>query len=146
METLGNMTLYQLFRDAAGVLVVASVFIEITPIKINPVSTFLKWLGKKINADLVERINKLERQVETFEQKGEERNIISIRARILRFGDEVRHKTRHSKEHFDQILSDIDDYEKYCDTHKDFKNNRTTATTAKILEVYKECVDQDDFL
>jgi hypothetical protein len=146
METLGNMTLYQLFRDAAGVLVVASVFIEITPIKINPVSTFLKWLGKKINADLVERINKLERQVETFEQKGEERNIISIRARILRFGDEVRHKTRHSKEHFDQILSDIDDYEKYCDAHKDFKNNRTTATTAKILEVYKECVDQDDFL
>jgi hypothetical protein len=132
---LASLTIGQLVTSAAGWIVLASVFVEITPVKINPVSSFLKWLGKKLNTDTAERLDNLEK-----------RDIIDTRYRILRFGDEVRRKERHSREHFDQILSDIDDYEKYCDTNKDFKNNKTKATTARILEVYQECVRQNDFL
>jgi hypothetical protein len=132
---LASLTIGQLVTSAAGWIVLASVFVEITPVKINPVSSFLKWLGKKLNTDTAERLDNLEK-----------RDIIDTRYRILRFGDEVRRKERHSREHFDQILSDIDDYEKYCEGHKDFKNSKTQATTARILEVYQQCIREDDFL
>ena len=75
-----------------------------------------------------------------------EQEAINCRYRILRFGDEVKHGTRHSQEHFEQILADIDDYEIYCKDHKDFKNNKTRVTTERILDVYRECVETDDFL
>ena len=29
---------------------------------------------------------------------------------------------------------------------KDFKNNKTRVTTERILDVYRECVETDDFL
>ena len=47
---------------------------------------------------------------------------------------------------FEQILADIDAYEIYCKDHKDFKNNKTKVTTERILDVYRKCVETDDFL
>ena len=46
----------------------------------------------------------------------------------------------------DRILADIDAYEIYCKDHKDFKNNKTKVTTERILDVYRKCVETDDFL
>ena len=69
------------------------------------------------------------------------------RKRILRFNDELLHKTpQHSKEHFVEILSDIDDYEHYCDTHPDYPNNRAVLAIENIKRVYAECLKNDDFL
>ena len=48
--------------------------------------------------------------------------------------------------HFAQILADIAAYEIYCKDHKDFKNNKTKVTTERILDVYRKCVETDDFL
>lgn len=76
----------------------------------------------------------------------QERAAKDCRVRILRFGDEVLHEIKHSKEHFNQILLDITEYEQYCDTHKDFKNNMTVMTTARIKEVYGQCLKDDSFL
>ena len=75
-----------------------------------------------------------------------ERDAKTARTNILRFGDEIRIGTRHSKESFDEILSDITEYESYCATHKDFKNNRTKSTEKIIIEVYEHCLRTDSFL
>jgi len=122
------------------------VFIEITPVKINPVSKFLAWLGRKINGEVISKVDKLEEQITTMQKVNDEQEAINCRYRILRFGDEVKHGTRHSQEHFEQILADIDAYEIFCKDHKDFKNNKTRVTTERILDVYRECVETDDFL
>ena len=53
---------------------------------------------------------------------------------------------KHSQENFDQVLSDIDDYERYCNSHPEFKNNKTVAAKEKILKVYSERMDNNDFL
>lgn len=53
---------------------------------------------------------------------------------------------KHSQENFDQVLSDIDDYEHYCNNHPEFKNNKTVAAKEKILKVYSERMDNNDFL
>lgn len=146
MEQLTSMTLAEIFGGVAGVVVFISIFIEITPIKINPVSRFLRWIGKKVNVELMDKVDSLEKKVNDIESVNDERNALGCRVRILSFGDEVRRGIPHSEERYDQILSDIDEYERYCETHKDFKNNKTVATKAKILSVYNDRLDADDFL
>lgn len=146
MEQLLNMTAAQIIGSAAGIVVVISIFIEIAPIKINPLSHFLRWVGKKINGDIIDRLDSLEGKVNNIESSSDERNAISCRVRILQFGDEVRRGMKHSQENFDQVLSDIDDYERYCNSHPEFKNNKTVAAKEKILKVYSERMDNNDFL
>ena len=120
IETLSTVSVGQALTGGVTVVALVSVFIEITPVKITEVQAMRKADG--------------------------EQEAINCRYRILRFGDEVKHGTRHSQEHFEQILADIDDYEIYCKDHKDFKNNKTKVTTERILDVYRKCVETDDFL
>ena len=71
---------------------------------------------------------------------------IQARVRILRFGDELRLGMQHSKEAFDQNNEDIDTYEKYCESHPEFKNNRTVATVEFTKHIYNERLERNDFL
>lgn len=153
MEVILGMTLGQIFGGITGIIVVLSIFIEITPVKVNPVSWFLKWVGSKTNTELMDnltamgkRVSALEETVSTIRSDDGERDAIGCRIRILQFGDELRRGLRHSKENFDQVLSDIDDYEAYCEAHPEFKNSKTIVTNTKILDEYSRCIDSDDFL
>lgn len=142
MEAFMNLTLGQIIGRIAGVIAVLSIFIEITPVKINPISALLRWVGKQINKELMDKVNTLETKVGALEKS----DVIDCRVRILTFADEIRRGVRHSEETFDQVLSDIDTYERYCTEHPDFMNNKTVAAKAKILDVYSECMDNNDFL
>ena len=68
------------------------------------------------------------------------------RARILRFGDEVRQGQLHTAEHWNDILHDVDRYEDYCDLHHDYENNRATSTIAFLKAIYAEHLKKNDFL
>ena len=142
MEAFMNLALGQIIGRIAGVIAVLSIFIEITPVKINPISALLRWVGKQINKEIIDKVNTLETKVGALEKS----DVIDCRVRILTFADEIRRGVRHSKETFDQVLSDIDTYERYCTEHPDFMNNKTVAAKAKILDVYSECMDNNDFL
>ena len=50
IETLSTVSVGQALTGGVTVVALVSVFIEITPVKINPVSKFLAWLGRKINS------------------------------------------------------------------------------------------------
>lgn len=142
MEVFANLTVGQIFGGIAGIIAVLSIFIEITPVKINPVSSLLRWIGRQMNKELMDKVNTLETKVGALEKS----DVIDCRVRILTFADEIRRGVKHSKETFDQVLSDIDSYERYCSEHPDFMNHKTVAAKAKILDVYSECIDNNDFL
>lgn len=60
--------------------------------------------------------------------------------------DELLHGIKHSKEHFDQTLSDITEYDSYCAKHPDFKNQITIHATKNILQTYDKCTAEASFL
>lgn len=146
MDALLNFTLADLLVGGTGVIFLLSIFVEITPIKINPVSAFLKWMGKKINGDVVQEVTALKKQIVEIKDTNDERDAINCRVRILRFGDELRRGIRHSQESYDQVLSDIDHYETYCGAHKDFKNNKTVVTASNIKFAYSQRLHDNNFL
>lgn len=50
IETLSTVSVGQALTGGVTVVALVSVFIEITPVKINPVSKFLAWLGRRSTA------------------------------------------------------------------------------------------------
>lgn len=96
--------------------------------------------------DITEAIEKLTEKVDALDQKGDERNAINMRVRILRFRDEMLAGQGHTHDSFQQVLGDIDEYEKYCEKHPEFRNNQTTTTIEHIKENYKERLEKHDFL
>lgn len=96
--------------------------------------------------DLTEAVDKLSEKIDMIDQKGDERNAINMRVRILRFRDEMLAGQGHTHDSFQQVLNDIDDYEKYCEKNPDFKNNQTVATIEHIKANYMERLEKHDFL
>ena len=96
--------------------------------------------------EITESIEKLSKKVDSLNRKGDERNAVSSRVRILRFADEMMEGRKHSKDSWDQCLSDITDYENYCAEHPEFKNNQTEATVKFINNGYAERLEKHDFL
>ena len=142
--TLNDIVL--LAKDNSGivalcVLVVMS-FVEVSPIKINPWS----FLGNMLNKGVIDKMDKLEKDVADVKKEVAESSAVTSRYRILRFDDEILHEVRHTKEHFDQILLDIDVYEGFCDEHPDFKNNIAVMAIRHIKQVYQKCSTDNSFL
>lgn len=103
-------------------------------------------IGKAINGEVLQKVKELSDNFDKHISLAEEEKIRDARARILRFNDEVLLNRKHSKEHFEEILQDIDMYEKYCSTHPNYKNNKAVFAIDTIKEVYKKCLKDKDFL
>lgn len=137
---------FDLLNNYSGLTTIAVVvlasLLEVSKIKINPWS----WLGGLLNKDVICKVNKIEIDVAEVKKEVGENNAVSARYRILRFDDELLHDVKHTKEHFDQILLDIDIYEKYCNDHPEFRNNLAVMAIQHIKDVYQRCSRDNLFL
>lgn len=141
-----DFTWTQIIGFIATGLVALSVFIEITPIKLNPWSWLAKKIGKAMNAELIEKVDKLESDLKQMRDENEEQTAKDNRTAILRFGDELRIGIKHSKESFDNILITISDYDHYCESHSEFKNRITEINEKYISDIFDECLRKNTFL
>ena len=112
------MSLEEILLGGGGVLLAAMTLIQVAPIKVNPWSAVAKAIGRAINGEVIAKVDQLERD----------------------------HGVRHTKEHFDQILRDITNYEQYCKDHPRFENNTTVMTSQRIKDIYEDCLEKADFL
>lgn len=131
---------------AIGLLVILVGMIKIPKIELNLWNWIGRTIGRSINREVMEQVNKLSQEVDDLKREEELERTRQARQRILRFSDEILFEQRHSKEHFDEILDDIDIYEDYCREHEDYENNKAVLAIATIREVYKECLKTHDFL
>lgn len=148
LEKISEIQLGQLVGYIALVVAVLSTFLEVSKIKINPWSWLAKTIGRAINGEVLEKVNQLEADVLKLRDEEDERNAKAARIRILHFGDELLHSPdqRHSKEHFDEILQSITEYNQYCKDHPNFKNHMTEVITKHILKTYDKCLEDNTFL
>ena len=112
-----EMTLKEIFEAGGGILFVVLTLVQVAPIKVKEVM-----------------------------DKIEEGNANNARYRIIRFNDEVKHDVKHTEEHFDQIIEDIDTYENYCSDHPHFPNGKAVHSISNIRKIYDKCSDEHSFL
>lgn len=90
-------------KNVVTFLAIISIFFEIVPIKFSPISLFLKWLGKKINADINARVVKLEDTVAKNHKQ-------ELRIQISNFASDLRHNVPKSESQFVAIIQLCDEY------------------------------------
>jgi hypothetical protein len=111
--------------------------------KEDKVASKIDSLGVKIESVRSSIMGELERD----RADNEEYRIKQCRQRILLFNDELYRGVKHTKESFDDVISEgIDVYEDYCKSHPSFPNFKAEAAIDNIKETYKRLLKDGGFL
>lgn len=147
------MKLSELIGVSSGALLIILTIIQISPIKLNPWSWLAKKIGKAINSDVLKEIEDIKHEQDLFDEKFEkhiedelERDANFHRKRILRFNVGLMKGETYTHEYFTDMLLDIDEYEKYCNEHPLYRNNRAIIAVDNIKRTYEECLKSGTFL
>lgn len=97
-------------------------------------------------AQLTQKVDKIAQELKDHVDENRESSAVQARQRIQRFNDELLHGQLHTKEYFDSILIDITNYERFSNSHEDFKNQVTGMAVENIKRVYKKCMEDKSFL
>lgn len=92
------------------------------------------------------QLDHIEEEIKALDCKIDRNEAQHARTQILRFADEIYLGQKHTKEHFDEILGQINIYNTYCSDHKDFENQRTVQAQKRITDVYEQCLEKHTFL
>lgn len=137
---------------SSGALLVLMMLIQVAPIKVNPWSAIgrgckkiMSAIGSALHGDIIGKLDKLQ-EMQTETQKrldnhirtDDERNADLHRVHILRFNRELLQNLPHTHEDFIEALHEIDFYERYCETHKEYENNRAVLAIENIKRAYRE--------
>lgn len=120
------------------IIVILSLFIEITPIKWNPLSSAFKWLGRKLTARIEDDLAAIHKEIEENEKD-------RIRWEILDFANSCRNGKKHTKDEYQHIMALNDKYTKLLAKTHD-KNGVFEAEYEYIKKLYAERQMKNDFL
>ena len=127
------------------ILIILSIFIQISPIKWNPISSFVKWFGKLITEDIKGQIDDLTETVNDIQKQVNENEKDRIRWEILDFANSCRNGKLHTKEEFKHIIELNDKYKNLL-VITDDKNGVFEADYEFIKKLYAERLEKNDFL
>lgn len=148
----GDMTLSQIIGDGALLALIVSTLFEISPIKWNPITSILTWLGKKMNSQVMEKVEGQDKKIDSLDQKMvaldlkiDMNEVDHIRWEILDFANECREGRRHTKDEFEHIISQNTKYHTIITEH-DMKNGLIDLEYAYIVHIYNKCLEDNSFL
>ena len=112
--------------------------IQIMPIKINPWSALLKWIGKLVTGNACGKIDDLIKQVDENEKD-------RIRWEVLDFANSCRNSRKHTRDEFQHIVALHDKYKKLLEKTND-TNGVFDLEYKYIQDLYAERLEKNDFL
>ena len=144
------------------ILLILSIFIQITPIKLNPWSALFKWIGKIITGDacskidsIIAKVNKIDGLVEKVDNLKTELDALKldtmnnekdrIRWEILDFANSCRHEEKHTRDEFQHIVDLNDKYRALLKATED-SNGVFDIEYKFISDQYTERLEKNDFL
>ena len=97
------------------------------------------------DSEILKEVKSIHKEIDELRELIDENEAKTRRVRILSFADEIYMDMNLSKDAYDQCLSDISDYSRYCQSHPDFKNDQTVETTEYIKSMYEKRLENKDF-
>ncbi len=129
-----------------GIALVLGLFVEFTPaIKFSPIKAILRWIGKAVNGEVLQRIEGLEKRADEQRRSIDENEMDRIRWEIFDFANECRNGVLHTKDEFQHVISLNTKYHALLDKYGE-ENGVFDAEYAYILELYKKCQRENSFL
>jgi len=119
-------------------IVLGSLFIQISPIKINPWSALFKWVAQILTGDLKTKLDSICDEVRTNEKD-------RIRWEVLDFANSCRNGRRHTKDEFEHIIELNKKYNHLLTLTND-SNGVFEEEYKYIQRLYAERLEKNDFL
>ena len=133
-------------------ILLLSVFIQISPIKLNPWSKLFKWIGKIITQEsdkkideLIKKTDSLEINIQTVQANLNENEKDRIRWEILDFANSCRNGRRHTKDEFEHIITLNKKYKNLLTLTND-ENGVFEVEYEYIKNLYAEKLKNNNFL
>lgn len=127
------------------IVAVIGMFVEITPIKLSPFSSIIKWIGNKLNGDTNNQLETISLQLETVSGRIDKIEINDMRSQILDFANSCMNKRKHTKEEFEHIIDLHTQYEDII-SKKGMTNGRVDLAFRYISDLYTICLNENSFL
>ena len=140
------MTLQELLLGGGIGVVGLLTLVQIAPVQVNPWSWLLKRLGRAINAEVLEQVQRTEQKLDEHNAQDDAGRANQERAYIMAFNRQLMAGERHTRKEFGEALASIDRYHKYCDAHPEYPNERAVHAIHNVGRVYDERQRKNDFL
>lgn len=135
-KTIGQTLIY---------LIASGTIIEISPIKFNPITMILKWMGDKMNSGLKTELDALKKAQEEQKKDFQDFKVAQYRYEIFQFESEIRdNNDRHTEEQYNHILEQCKKYEAYC-VDNDIPNGKAEMAIKHIRDVCYDHLKHDSF-
>lgn len=126
-------------------LIASGTIIEISPIKFNPITMILKWMGDKMNSGLKTELDALKKAQEEQKKDFQDFKVAQYRYEIFQFESEIRdNNDRHTEEQYNHILEQCKKYEAYC-VDNDIPNGIAEMAIKHIRDVCYDHLKHDSF-
>lgn len=125
-------------------VIIISIFIEITPIKVNPMSFIIKWIGDCFNRDTRDKLSSISLQLDDVSNRIDKIEINDMRSTILNFQNSCTIR-KHTREEFEHIIDLHSQYEQII-KEKGIENGRVDLAFDYISKLYEKSLEQNSFL
>lgn len=126
-------------------LIASGTIIEISPIKFNPITMVLKWMGDKMNSGLKTELDALKKAQDEQKKDFQDFKAAQYRYEIFQFESEIRdNNDRHTEEQYNHILEQCKKYETYC-VDNDIPNGKAEMAIKHIRDVCYDHIKHDSF-
>lgn len=134
-----------------GFLIIASL-LQVSKININPWDWLFGLIGDKLNSNIIKQLKEVKGEVKEIKdhlnehiKESEIKDIQDIRRDILEFANSCMNGRKHTKEQFDFIIKECDNYESYIEKNK-IKNGVVTSAIREIRRLNDKCIQENSFL
>ena len=126
-------------------LIASGTLIEISPIKFNPITMILKWMGDKMNSGIKAEIDIVKKAQEEQRKDFQDYKVSQYRYEIFQFENEIRdNNDHHTEEQYNHILEQCKKYETYCEANN-IPNGKAEMAIKHIRDVCYDHLKDDSF-
>lgn len=173
-KAVGQWIINNLGWTAIIILVIVSCLFKIAKREVDPLGWIIEHIGKALTKDVRkdvadlrketnEKISDLRTDLDDFEEKSkkgcdflkarmdqmEESNdmqtVRQIKAHVLNFANSCLNKQRHTKQDFDNIIRENEEYERLVSKYN-LKNDVYEEDFSFIMKTYHKCLENGSFL
>lgn len=106
-----NEILNWLSSNIVQIIIILSIFIQISPIKWNPITSLFNWLGKTITAGVSNQVEEMNKTIDNIQKQIYTNEKDRIRWEVLDFARSCRNGQDHTYDEYKHIIKLNDKYQ-----------------------------------
>lgn len=126
-------------------LIILMSLVQVSKININPWDWLFGFIGKKLNHEMIKKIDDVDAKLEAHIQADEKEKLEVKRRDILDFANACMNGRRHTQEQFTFVIKKCDEYEKYIEDNN-IKNGEISSAIEEIKRLNTRCRQRNSYL